>query len=275
MIVSKDFSIGMSPHSLQNRLLITQPNILRVFWDDTWTGTRDVILHFSGGRGNNPQNVESIKPTSAVAKGHIWIDVMADTQTNQVPVWNYYPPISGISGTHLDVSQCINAVFEILAADPALSSILTQQSRLVLSGHSFGAGVILRYAARHKEVSGQVHTEYDHRIAGRIVNSPFGSNQGGDGHRNISRELQELYSILSLAASVVVCIPAGDVTHLTRELLIRVYNTDIRNNQSVQIRIVGDEKYGHSFPNSIAYGPVWVDMCIGMFDEPVQDNGIR
>lgn len=270
MITSKDFSVGMSPHNLQNRLLITQPNILRVFWDDTWTGTRDVILHFSGDRGNNPQNVESIKPSSAVAKGYIWIDVMADTQSTLVPVWNFYPPLSGISGGHLDVSHCINAVFEILAADHALSPILTQQSRLVLSGHSYGATVLLRYAARHKEVSGQVHTEYDHRIAGRIVNSPFGGNHGGDGHRNISREMQDLYRMLSLAASVVVCIPAGDVTHLSREVLIRVFNTDVRNNQGVQIKIVGDQEYGHGFPGSTTYGPVWVDMCIGMFDEPIK-----
>ncbi|MGP5562774.1 hypothetical protein [Vreelandella alkaliphila] len=263
MIVSQDFETPVHPDALPMIGRRFEPDRIRAFYDDEWTpGARNVVLHLSGGATNNPRGVDNAMVVAATNASLIMLDVMRTPGNLVTRRHNIYPNTDQYSGS-LDVREYIKTAFTTIASDPGLSGLITADSKIVLSGHSYGAGTLCHYSALWGRGGGQVESAFDNRVAGIIVNSPQNSYLSNGGYPEGGRNMRSAYLLpANVNTPLTYCVPVGDSTHLRRELFAAVYNTDVRYNPLLDIRYIGDDTYSHAWLGRDPGSAVWADMCL-------------
>lgn len=267
MIKSMDFEVA--PHSdfLPKMGSTVRSNSIRIFYDDEWVGTRNVIMYFSGGNGYNPRTSTNTFVNAVLSKGYVLVDTMRDTSNIQVGFHYVFTATSQYSG-ELDVSAFVDGLFSHAATEPTLTALINSGSKVSLAGQSYGAVTLLRYAHCLGNGSGQMESNHDSNIVGIVANSPQGSKQDGgtSGYPSYDRMLRSAYMLPAhVNTPVILTLGAGDTTHLIREIAVRAYNTDVLKNPLVDIRIIGDERYGHGWGSKSFGSDEFIDICAEKF----------
>ena len=261
-IVSKDFDIPITGWYAESapKTLSRKPITLRVFFDDSWTGTKDIVVILSGGSGLNPMNTDDGKVVGAINRNHVLIDVMANPK-NYPFVANIHFPNQTVVSRCMELPLAIDAIYEKLTLDPSVSSLITTDSNLKVGGHSRGAGLLCEHLSLIHTNNPELLGKYQSKIVRYVVNSPTGNNS--DGHYSALKSLQELSGFCQFAGQdFILVVGAGDTTHTTRAMMTRIYYGDIVKNPNIDFRVIGDDTYGHSWAN--VFEDRWIQLiCTG------------
>lgn len=266
MLKSKDFTVEITGYYAESapRTISREPITLRVFWDDSWTTKKDILLNMSGGSGLNPISLPSDKVEYTASKDHVFIDLMSNPNNFPYRANIYFSNGLNVSRA-MEIPLALNEIYENIIYDSELSSILTNQSKIKIGGHSRGAGTVLEYIAMLTSGSNQFVTPYYNNISRYTINSPTGNN--ANGHSNALNSLDEIAGFVQFCdLPLLFTVGAGDITHTTKAMITRLYYESLLKNPKVIFKVVGGETFTHSYPNKYTNNEykAWIDLiCDG------------
>lgn len=253
MIVCKTFKVPMTKlvgETVKNAPKESAHNYLtlQMFYDDQWgLSTRDIILWFRGGSGHGLDEPDYPRVKYIVSKGFVYFNC-SSFAPHQHPMdfkLHAIMPVHDYIRYSFEVESFISYIYTHVLKDKDGKRYITQDSKMVLTGTSRGAGVILQWSC----LTRGIYKTYSDKVIGIVANSPA----GGDTTRRwrgpyiAQRATYKFYQ--NAQHPIRACIGAGDVTHTNRAHIERVYRT--LTNPKVKISIEGNDGWGHNWPCSI------------------------
>lgn len=247
------------PERAVERNIDSNQQTMSIFYDDTWvTGTRDIVVFFEGGSGAGDDTVDYGRVKYVVDSGRIYIRFSAYPTK---PIWYTYLstyPVHDYAREAHEPELVLEELFINTVNDPVLKRWVRQDSKVVLTGTSRGAGAILQWS---KATRGIFKDTYRTKVVGIVANSPAG---GGTttadgtmrwaGPQVAQRALVDLFQHCN--HNCLGLFGAGDLTHTPRSIveIAKIFVT----NPLVELRVVGDIDYPHGWPGLTAKGQYMV-----------------
>lgn len=251
MIVCKNFKVMMtksvgstvpnaSQESAHNHM------ILQMFYDDRWgPAPRDMILWFKGGSGHGLEDSSYARVQYVLSKGFVYINCSTFAPQHHPMDFKLEPtmPIHDYVRYAFEVESFLEHIYENVIYDKDAKRHINQDSKVVLTGTSRGAGIILQWSC----LTRGIYAAYSQKVIGLVANSPAGGNNSRrwNGPYIAQRATYKYYQ--NVRHPTIACIGAGDITHTNRAHMERIYRH--LSNQLVKIVVEGDDTWDHTWPN--------------------------
>lgn len=222
----------------------TNRQFIEVFHDDEWTEpAKGIVLFLRGGAGIGSDAIDNLRVQYCLPRGYVYINHSAYPQHPWYVRVNSSVLHDQFAGAY-ELQSVLEFIKDELLVNPDYEGILSENTKVVPAGQSRGAGVVCGWATQAQE---EFTANVRDMVPACFANSPAGSrasNLKWVGAYVAARQVLEAYA--RVAMPLVGTWGAGDVTHTSRPLFIRVMS--VLNNPNVKTFVVGDDTYGHGWP---------------------------
>lgn len=232
---------------------------IRVFYDDTNTKHKGVISYHRGtGAGDLMPEVDHELVTGIVNNGYVFVYTAYWQKMTIYGYHNIYPNYTSTIGV-VEQQSFIEGIFNSIDNTPEIKNKLVPDYKLLLAGHSKGAGQVLQWSVTAKyNFPDQVD-----RVIGIVANSPSGGGNGTAWAQPYKFPRAQAAFIKSVNHPSLVLLPCGDTTHLIRDFAELYYR--FITNPLVTLQVFGDSDfYTHAWINKDY--PLWAEVLCGYYD---------